>query len=118
MTFNTNSTETNGHIDKNEKSDLKSFDEQIEVINHAVYLFFQNDFRAADELFTKDQNLDSYIYYKYGRACLGFVLAVVTMEEPEIKEAFERMNVVMTHVKKLRKSHSLRTFSSPCSRRG
>lgn len=105
-----NSTETNGHIDKNERSDLKSFDEQIEVVNHAVDLFFQNDFRAADDLFTQDPNLDSYIYYKHGRACMGFVLAVVTMEEPEIKEAFERMNAVMTHVKKLRKSHSLSSW--------
>src|SRR5436190_5979851 len=82
----------------NSHSDLKTLEEQLDVVEKAVDTFFQNKFRAANELFSKDPNLDSYIYCKHGRACLGFVIAVMTMEEPEVKEAFRRVQAVLTHV--------------------
>lgn len=95
----------------NLKSDeCKSLEQQIKVIEDTIKIFFQNRFNEADHVFASDENLDSYIYYKCARAYMAFIFACITMEKPFIDDAFEKVNAIMSHVKKMRKGTSLTSW--------
>lgn len=89
---------------------LKSLEEQIDDVAVAVDTFFRNKFEESEQLLISDPNHEQYVYYKIGRAAKAYIVALITMEKPEIKIAFERVNAVLSHVKKLRKQSTLSSW--------